>query len=302
MTFTGKGGKTIRIYRWEPETNHIEGVVQISHGMVEHALRYERLARDLTNKGYVVIANDHRGHGQTDPYFRGFIPEGDGFHLMTDDLNTLYLQIMKWYEEVPKYLVGHSMGSSLVLRLLQLYPLKPDGVILSGPPDPSAGLLREGAIVAGLLGFFFVRSAQSPLLNRLMFSKARSRFKPQRTQSDWLTRDRKEVDKYLKDSACGFICSNSFYRDFFNGLRAVYSKKNLALIDPAIPFYLLAGSEDPIANANKGINELCSLLYQSGIDRQTLKIYPDGRHEMFNELNREEVTDHLISWIKNQRQ
>ncbi len=297
-TFSGKGGKAISAYRWEPEIPEPRGVVQIVHGIAEHAGRYRRVAEQLTEEGFAVTAHDHRGHGNTERVFRGHIAGNDGYHLMVDDVHTHYLQMMKRYGELPRFLLGHSMGETIVLRALQLYPIKPDGVILSGSLSPRPGLLREGALLAGLLGLIFGRSAKSPLINRLIFGPANSHFKPARTPFDWLTSDYHEVNKFINDPACGFTCSYSFYKSFFNGIRTAHKKENIKQIDPDIPFYLFSGTQDHFGDMGEGVKELAQLLREAGVENLTVKLYEDGRHEMLNETNRDEVTGELIRWLE----
>jgi len=302
FSFTGTGGKKIRVYQWEPSERSVRGVIQIAHGLAEHAGRYERLAESLAENGFAVLANDHRGHGLTDPESEslGYIDGNDGYQLMVDDIHKLYLLNLKKYAEVPFFLFGHSMGTTLVLRMLQLYPVEPDGVVLSGPLDPGQGLLREGALLASFIGLIYGQSAKSPLINRLTFGTFNEPFEPVRTPFDWLSRDESEVDKYIRDPNCGFVCSASFYRDLCRGIRKVFQKQNLGRISNVIPFYLLAGSEDPAGKMGEGTRLLAKLLQEEGVTDCDVKLYEGGRHEMLNEINRDEVTKGLIQWLERQ--
>lgn len=295
---TGAGGKAIWVYCWEPEGGQLKGVVQIVHGMAEHAGRYRRFAEKLTGKGYAVVANDHRGHGMTERVFRGHIAGIDGFQLMADDIQNLYLQNMKKYGEVPRFILGHSMGAALTLSVLQVYPLKPDGVILSGLPAPKPLLLKAGKFISGLLGFIFNRTEKSPLIDKLMIGPANKHFKPERTPFEWLSRDYHEVNEYFNDPACGFIFSYAFYKSLFRGLDRVYERETIKQILTDIPFFLVSGKMDPIGDMGRGVNKIAGFLKETGIENIEVKLYEGARHELLNETNRDEVMDDLMNWIE----
>ncbi len=293
-------GHKIFVYNWRPDgDNRVKGIVQIAHGMAETAYRYNRFAKRLVEQGYIVYANDHRGHGKTAASLDevGYIGP-DGFNRMVEDMKELTQFIQnKENSDLPLFLFGHSMGSFLSQRYISLYGNSIQGVILSGTSGSQGPILNIGIGIAKREIAKNGPKARSPRLNDLSFGSYNKKFEPSRTEFDWLTRDEKEVDKYMEDPYCGGIFTTSFYYDFFKGLKENFKKSNLENIPKNLPIYIFAGDKDPVGNMGKGVLKLVKTYQRLGIKDLEYKLYKDGRHEMLNEINRDEVMEDVINWL-----
>lgn len=291
------GEAELWLYRWEEKTP--EAAVLIVHGMVETAIRYRRLAESLTVAGYVVFAHDLRGHGETagDLEKVGYCGK-KGFDTMVEDIRVLLDRIRGEYPDLPVFLLGHSFGSFLAQKYIGLYGDTLDGVILSGTNyKQSPALLAAGRVIAGTAVFFKGARAKAPLLHSMSFGANIKGVKSPRTQLDWLSRDPAEVDAYIDDPYCGCVCSTGFYRDMLRGLSGLCADRAIANIPKELPVYIFSGTEDPIGQWGQGPPKLADAYKRVGIEDVTLRMYPEGRHEMLNEINRDEVIGNLIEWL-----
>lgn len=275
------------------------GVVQIVHGVGEHIGRYETAARFLTRQGFLVCGEDHLGHGNTvqDGRYGAFAPQ-NGWKLVVADIARLRRIQGEKHPGVPYFLLGHSMGSFLTRTYLIDHPGTVDGAILSGTGQEPAPLVAFGKLLAGLecrrLGYDGV----SPLVDRLSLGAYNRRFRPNRTSADWLSRDEEQVDAYLADPLCSHKSSVSMFRDMMGGLQYIASRENLARMDPDTPVYFFSGDQDPVGGMGKGVRKVYAMFQAAGCRDVTLKLYPGGRHEMFNELDRQQVFDDLLAWLE----
>ena len=298
--FKDSDGVNIFVYKWMPEGD-IKGVIQIAHGMAETAARYERFAEFLTKNGYVVFANDHRGHGKTAGSVEklGYIADEDGFNWMVKDMHELNCIIRDEYKNMPVFLFGHSMGSFLSQRYIQLYGKDLKGVILSGTNGKQGPIIDLGIFVASIEIKKHGRKEKSELLNNMSFGSYNKAFKPCRTDFDWLNRDEAEVDKYIKDPYCGTVFTTSFYYDLLRALKDMYRHKNINAIPKELPIYIMAGTMDPVGNKGKGVIKLYNMYKSLNIKDVKYKLYKDGRHEILNEINKDEVMTDIGTWLNN---
>lgn len=300
LTFKTTDGIQIFTYKWLPDNaSTIKGVVQIAHGMAEHAVRYERFADALTKAGYAVCANDHRGHGKTagtqDKV--GYFADENGWRKVVDDMHTLTGLIKKEFPKLPVFLFGHSMGSFLSRHYAMIYGKELTGIILSGTGGDPGAIGKVGFFIAKMDAKLHGKKAKSKIMNMLSFGAFNNAFKPNRTEYDWLSRDNVEVDKYIDDPWCGAVFTAGFFCDMLGGLGYINKKENIAKIPKNLPFYLFSGSKDPVGANTKGVTQVCDTLKGAGLGDVTLKFYQDGRHEMLNEINREEVFRDVIAWL-----
>jgi len=289
----------IYYYKWSPDNiDNAKGVVQISHGMAEISERYERLAKALTSEGYIVYCNDHRGHGKTAGILEnvGYLRDEDGFLWLVKNMYELSQIIKNENCGLPLFLLGHSMGSFLSQRYIQLYGKEISAVILSGTNGKQGLVLDLGLSIAKLEIIKKGRKAKSDVLNNLSFGSYNKAFKPARTEFDWLSRDTKEVDKYIENEFCGGVFTAGFFYDFFIGLKEIEKNSNINDIPKNLPIYVFSGVKDPVGGV-KGVMKLVKTYKNLGISDITYKFYENGRHEMLNEINREEVTSDLIVWL-----
>ncbi len=294
---TAPDGKELKLYSWEPARERARGVVQIAHGMAEHARRYERVAAALTSRGFAVVANDHRGHGQTDPQALGQFAGEDAFHRMADDIASLHAELGERYPGAPRWLFGHSMGAALVLRAAGLRGLSPSGLIISGPPGGPRAPLVAMAVLSRVAGGVLGEAGMSPGIDALWSAPAKLKFRPRRTPFDWLSGDPAEVDAYARDPACGFVFTRAFYRDLFRGILAAFSRENIRKLSEASPVYVFAGKADPVGFSGAAAERIARELGRAGVPC-TLRLYDGGRHEMLNDVQREAVTAELLAWLE----
>lgn len=300
FTFNTSDGVQVFVYKWLPDdSSTVKGAVQIAHGMAEHAARYERFADALTKAGYIVYANDHRGHGKTAGAqdHIGYFADENGWERVVNDMHSLTGIIKKENPGKPFFLFGHSMGSFLSRHYSMLYPKELSGLILSGTGGDPGPLGKIGLIIARTEARIRGRKAKSNTMNKLSFGAFNGAFKPNRTDYDWLSRDNAEVDKYINDPWCGAVFTAGFFCDMLGGLAFINNKENIEKISKHLPILIFSGSKDPVGANTKGVTQVYNAFKDMGIRDVTLKFYTDGRHEILNEINREEVFSDVIAWL-----
>jgi alpha-beta hydrolase superfamily lysophospholipase len=291
-------GKAIRAYRMLPP-DEPAAIMLIIHGMAEHAVRYTGFASFLCAKGIAVFSCDLRGHGRTagSPEACGFIAERNGWMRVADDLVEFLGMIQHENPSVPLFLLGHSMGSFLAQTILADVQHKLRGCILSGTASHPAVLLQFGSLTAALNQFFFGKRRPDKLLHNLSFGAYNKRISKPETKFDWLSRDKETVAQYVADPYCGFVCSAGFYGDLFSGLKFINSRRTINLTDPKLPMLFISGSEDAVGKYGRGMQKVAERYKKTGVTDLTVQLYPGGRHEMLNEINREEVHNDVLDWI-----
>jgi alpha-beta hydrolase superfamily lysophospholipase len=291
----------IFVYRWLPDDPAgPKAVVQVAHGMAEHAGRYERLAESLTAAGYAVYAPDHRGHGRTarSEEELGFLAESGGFDRVVEDHRELALRIRTEAPGRPVFFFGHSMGATLAQVYLSRYGESLRGAVLSGTTARQGPLLYLGLAASRLEAMFRGSRERSPFMTALSFGAFNRPFRPNRTEFDWLSRDGAEVDKYVADPRCGFICTTSFFYDLLSGLRVAHARATYARVPKRLSIFVLSGDRDPVGGFGKSVRQTVDAYREAGCLDVTGKNYPGGRHEMLNETNRDEVVSDILSWLE----
>lgn len=311
--FSADDGCSLFLRRWFPpgagETDR--AIVHIVHGMAEHSLRYDALARRLCQEGCEVWAADQRGHGETaDPAWnhpgKGGLPghcaDKDGFSRVTADIHGINRRIKSLYPRSPLFILGHSWGSFIVQHCIERYGGELAGCLLSGTRGPDRSLkLRLGApLLAAIAG---LRGCRRP--SRLAWALSdgpyRKAFNPSRTPFDWLSRDEAAVDAYIADPRCGMRCSSGFYRDLARGLTMIHRREAIARIRRDLPVYVFCGSADPVGDMGSSPTALVEAYRAAGIADLEFVLYPEARHEPLHETNRDEVSGDLISWLNKRR-
>ena len=278
MQLTAKDGKMIFVREWT-EVAHPVGVVQIAHGMNEYAARYEKFARRLNEQGYVVVADDHRGHGDTDADTPGYAP-GDMFADTLEDMVDLANMFRQKYPGIPYVLFGFSYGSFLTQAFIERFADRLDGAIIAGSSRQNGAAVRAGRLFANCGGICKGPDAPARLVNRMVFGGYDKRFKEGPWQ--WLSTDRENNERYRQDPYCNFVCSNAFYSSFFRGLAGLKTRKNAAGLDPDLPLLLISGAEDPVGGT-AGVERLSKFYQKQGIRRAEVCLLPHSRHEFLNE-------------------
>lgn len=295
-TFQSTGGEKLEKACW-PVEGQPRGVVQLVHGMAEHIHRYEETAQRLNQAGYAVVGHTHAGHG---PYAEtlGYFGRG-GWDMLIDDVHALRMETQKAFPDVPYFLLGHSMGSFVVRGYCLKYEKGLQGVILSGTGHFDKSVLTAGTMLASLQCLLGMAKKPSHLLLDITSADNLKSYDDVQTGFDWLSRDRETVRKYIDDPLCGFTFTASAYRDMFGGLKRLYPEKLVAM-EKDIPVYMLSGALDPVGTNGAGVQKVAQELRDAGVKNVEVKLYENGRHEMFNELNREEVWTDLIAWLDRQ--
>jgi len=284
------------VNQWLPAAP-LKALILLAHGMAEHSARYARLAEAFCAQGYGVYAPDLRGHGKTAEHGTlGHFADDDGWCKVIGDLASLNQRIGQQHPDVPIILLGHSMGSYLAQGYLLHHSASLHGAILSGSNFQPVALYGAARQIARFEKLRQGGKGRSALIEWLSFGSFNKKFKPARTAFDWLSRDPVEVDLYASDPLCGFRCTNQLWIDLLGGLQQISKASNLAQIDPGLPLLVIGGECDPVSEG-KRLTDLAEALRSAGSQNLQLKIYPQARHELFNETNRDEVIADVLTWI-----
>ncbi|MGR6874647.1 alpha/beta hydrolase [Pseudomonas sp. HK3] len=292
---TAEDGHKIECLIWSNPT--AKAWVHILHGMSEHVSRYNEFALRLVEAGFSVIAHNHRGHGSSPSTTLGLYAEQDGWQKLLKDIDTVRASVP---QDQPYFMFAHSMGTFIAQAYLATQPKPINGLILSGSNIQPSALLKAGRVVAKIEQLRKGPMKTSSLLQFLSFGSFNNAFKPNRTDFDWLSRDNAHVDQYIADHLCGFDCSIQLWLDMFAGLIDLYGNKTYSKIQKDLPILLFGGDKDPVGEMGKGVPKLAKAYEQSGQSNVTFKLYENGRHEMLNEINREDVYQDVINWINQQ--
>lgn len=286
--------------RWEPE-GQIKAVVQIVHGVAEHTARYDHFASWLANRGILVVAEDHMGHGGSigDDGVKGYF--SGGWHKSVADTHRLLSYTRMECPDVPYILLGHSMGSMIARTMLIKYPKSGiSAVILSGTLWMHRGIVNTGFATASLMGRGGKDKAPSKLLTDMMFGGYNRKIEHQRTAFDWLSRDQHIVDAYIEDPLCGFPVTAGLVKDMMTGLLYIQEPAHLEKMKKALPVLFIAGANDPVGAYGEGVKQTAQAFVKAGMENVSMRLYPLCRHEILNELNREEVYQNILDWLSKQ--
>jgi len=295
----GEDGGNIYLNLWEPEINPI-GIIQIFHGMAEHGGRYQNFAYYMNEKGFVVCANDHRGHGKTAGSLDnvGYIGK-DGFNKIVEDEYLIMNFLKEKYGNFPIVIFGHSFGSFVAQEFMIRYGKEVNGVILSGSSAVKELPLKFGYALAFIEKSLFGEKKRSKILDKLTFGSYNKRVKGDKlSKFEWLSTDKEEVKKYEEDPYCGGIFTAGFFYYFFRGLLNIFKPQRLMKIPKDLPLLIISGEEDPVGEYGKLVKRLYELYRGMGLKRVDIKLYPGKRHELLNEVGKEEVYKDIFAWIE----
>lgn len=287
----GYNGKQIAVTEYAPE-GEIKGILQIVHGMVEHAGRYDFIGNYLASQGYLVVMDDHRGHGFTDPDTLGYA-EGDMWEDTIKDVAILTETMREKYPDLKLVIFGHSYGSFLTQRYIELYPENIDGVILGGTAKMDGFEVSLGKAVATVGRRFKGEKKPAKLIKKLTFDSYEKKL-----GGSFISSIPREAERYASDSKCSFICSYNFYYHFFKGLKTIYKKPALDAIDKNKPILIMSGDEDPVGSYGKSVKKLFETYKATGIKDVTLKLFEGVRHEYLNDISRSEASLLILGFLK----
>lgn len=278
FTYPSADGTPVTAYRWDAG-GEPRAIVQLTHGMGEHARRYDHVALALTQAGYVAYAQDHRGHGASVGSGSPGVIGADGWLALVADIGGLTAVARAEHPGLPVVLLAHSMGSFAAQQYLLDHSGDADAVILTG----TAALdLLEPAL---------------DLDQPLDLTGFNAPFAPARTDFDWLSRDDAVVDAYIADPMCGFGLDPAAGKQMFASARRVADPAAVGAIRPDLPVYIAAGEMDPVNAGLALLTPLAERLAAAGLRDVTVVTYPDARHEILNETNHDEVISAIIGWI-----
>jgi len=298
-TLATRDGIELFVYQWLLP-GPARAIVQIVHGLAEHAARYARLARALNAAGFAVYANDHRGHGRTAKSAEdlGFFAEQDGWRRCVDDLWLVNRHIAAAHPGVPIVMLGHSMGSTLAEQFMGDHGDALAGVALSGANGKPTAKAAIGRQITRAERLRLGARGRSKLAQSLSFEAFNKKFAPNRTAFDWLSRDAAEVDKYIADPLCGFAATAQLWVDLLDGWAAVSRPEHRSRVPQRLPILVLAGGSDPVSGNARRLGPWIEEYRAAGFKSVELRIYPGARHEVLNETNRDEVTADLLRWLE----
>lgn len=283
-------GKEFTLYHYPAENT--KAYVHLLHGLAEHCQRYHVFAEFLQQHGYYVLSHNHRGHGERLPH--GHFADQRGWEKVLDDISLIHQELD---QGIPLVLFGHSMGSFIAQAYAIIAGKRLQGLVLSGSNYQSPLMYYGGISVATLLKRLRPKLHGSRVLAALTTGAFNRHFKPAKTTADWLSRDHQTAQAYLDDPLCGFNATPGFWRDFFYGLIQISKHSELEKIPANLPIYIFSGEHDPVGQQGKGVRALLKAFEQTRHKNVSLKLYPQGRHEMLNEINKDEVYQDCLSWL-----
>lgn len=292
----------LNVIIWETEKEPI-GVLQIVHGMAEYIDRYDNFAKYMTEHAFNVIGHDHLGHGHSvsDEHDYGFFAEENGDKIIIEDMHSVTQYAREKWEELPNFILGHSMGSFCLRQYLTKYSNDVFGAIIMGTGwIPSAAALLGKTIATNTCKSKGSHTV-NPLLIKLTLEPYNKPFAPARTNCDWLSRDEKQVDLYVNDKLCGFDFTAGAYKDFFTVLEKIAKNRQLIGMRKSLPILITSGSVDPVGG-KKACEKLNAQYKRCGIDDVTLKLWENDRHEILNELDKSDVYQYIYNWLKSKIQ
>lgn len=297
--YPSSDGKTsIHAVKWIPE-GEVKMILQVAHGVTEYILRYEKLANYLTEKGILVVGNDHLGHGKSiipnsPPMYFG--PVGS-WNNVVKDIEKCRLIIADEYKEIPYYLLGFSLGSFAVRTYLIDYPNTVDGAILIGTGQTPPFAIKLAKFVANKEAKKHGEEYGTPTIRSLTFGTYNKKFSPNRTEYDWLCSNNDSIDEYIKDPLRGGEMSSGLFREMLDGMAYTAKKEYIEKMNKDMPILLLSGNMDPVGDCGKGVMKTNEMLKKAGIQDVTLKIYPNLRHDILNEKCQNDIYGDIYNWL-----
>jgi len=298
-TYTTRDHLDIFYYHWKSPSRPPKGVVQIAHGMGEHAGRYKNIAGVLQKEGYEVYANDHRIHGKSSKSkdLLGVYGGDNYFDDAVEDMHEFSNVIKQEHPKEKIILFGHSMGSFFSREYVTRYGDDIKILILSGTASYMKGLGAVGMAGASVVKFFKGGKQSSNALKALFFTEFNKKFKPNRTKVDWISSDPNQVDLFDADPYRIEDFSTNVFIDIIKGSKKINQKETFIATPKELSIYMFAGDEDPVGDMGRGVKKVASQYISAGVNDLTLKLYEGGRHEMLNETNKEQVEKDFINWL-----
>ena len=299
ITYPSSDGKnTVYAEIYTPKLKTAKGIVQLAHGMVDHPGRYMALIEYLTGEGYIFAGNHHLGHGKTaaSPEDFGYFAKTGGIDFVLSDLHTFNKYLRNTYPALPLVLLGHSMGSFIARLYATRHPHSMRGVIIHGTSGPNA-LAFMGKLAARTVGLFRTDRARSGLIQKLAFGSYNGKFDKAEGDTAWLSRNTAAVAGKHSDPLASFTFTVSGFADLFEMLRASNKKSWFKSYPKDMRTLIMSGEDDPVGNYGRGVNYVYRHLMLEGCTDVSMKLYPECRHELFNEYGCEEIFADMKAWL-----
>lgn len=301
--FDSRDGKSkIRAVRYMPDTENVSGVLQIIHGMAEHIERYEEFARFFTDRNFVVVGEDHLGHGKSvgEGQVQGYFCSQDPATVVVRDSHRLKKMTQQLYPGVPYYIAGHSMGSFMLRNYIVKYGTGIDGAVIMGTGMQPSAVVKTGKLVSRIIKLFGGAKRPSKFIDKVSFGKNNQKVENPKTEMDWLTRDDAVVSKYLADPDCGFVFTANGFGTLFELIDRACNTKNIDKVPKELPVFFVAGDKDPVGEYGAGVQRAYEAFKEAGVQDVEIKLYPESRHEIINDFDKETVMNDIYNWIQKQ--
>lgn len=289
----------IRAVKWLPDKKPV-AILQIAHGMTEFIDRYEEFASFLCGKGFLVTGNDHLGHGgsvksQND---WGYFAKKNGNEYVLNDIHELTKITKQEYSDLPYFLLGHSMGSFYARQYIGTYGEEVDAAVIMGTGHEPKIVVKAGMAMCAVIALFKGWKYRSKFIDNMVMGAYNKKFAPNRTRADWLTRNESVVDKYVNEPRCSFVFTLNAYYNMFKGISRLHDKNLLANIPKDLPILFVSGKDDPVGSCGKEVKAAYESLLNAGVKDIGMKLYPDDRHEILNEFDKNDVYDDIYNWLE----
>lgn len=297
--YPSAGGETsVHACIWRPDGD-IKGVVQIIHGMSEYAARYAPFAEFLAVNGYLVCANDHQGHGQSvkSDEDLGWFNSARSTDAVLADIRALHLAVKEQVADKPYFIIGHSMGSFFCRKYISLYGAELKGAVIVGSGFKDKLTLNSALLFVRLNALFFGWRNRSKFIKNLAFGGYNKKFKPARTENDWLSKNNQNVDEYDADDRCGFMFTNNGYSVLFKIIKEACSAKTISAVPKDLSVYFIAGGDDPVGDYGKGVVKAKEKFVKAGVKDVSITLYDGHRHEILNDDCKDDVYKDVLNFI-----
>ncbi len=274
--------------------NNARGVVQVCHGMLEHFGRYQTFAHFLNQQGYIVTGFDYAGHGRSMPDApRGFFGDRDGYRHLVEDIRTLQQTTAAQYPGLPYFLLGHSMGSFLARAFCARYGQDLAGAVFMG----TSGMGRTMPCIGRYILTPFPNKRPLMFYRAMTFAGFNSTYPKPCDAFAWISRDEDVVEAFKSDPLrIQTFTARGFY-DLMSILNEIAKPSWYQAVPNNLPVLLISGADDPVGQYGKGVRRVGQRLMDAGVDDVSIKLYPNARHEVLNEINRDEVMADIKVWL-----
>lgn len=299
---SGDGESKLHAIKWLPE-GEPKAVLQIVHGMAEYVERYTSFAEFMAKQGYLVVGDDHLGHGKSvgENGMKGYFCKEDPATTLVQDEHKLHQIIAGEYPAIPYYILGHSMGSFITRNYLTVYGHEVQAAIIMGTGMMPLPLLKSAKLIAKLQKLLHGEKYPSPLINKLAFGSYDTKIPNRTLENEWLTANLEAVKAYNADENCGFLFTVNGYMALFELLIRLHDEERLDKIPKNLPMLFVAGAKDPVGDYSAGVKRAVDSVMKAGVTNVRMKLYPEGRHEILNDADPQEVYEDILSFLEEQQ-